>query len=242
MAFEGDLKDVPIGDVLRTIHQNSLSGTLTIKDARGERRTACIDGRVAAFQPLPGEERPVLDALSKRRAVTRADAETARTSLAWKRFTLRRALAYRGLVSEQLYSAIVREDVILEGIYELFLETNRSFKFEDGSPDLSTYDLDQVHAEVRIEAPAIVLEGTRRRDSWAHLQDTLGSLDQILVARAPASDGDSTLVREAISLADGTRTLAAIVDALPAPRFQALEAVAVIHHQGLLAVPGKVTS
>jgi hypothetical protein len=231
LGFEGELKKVPLADVLRTIHQNSLSGTLTVKDARGERRIPFLDGRAAAFQALPGEERPVLDALAKRRAVSRADAENARTSLAWKRFTLRRALAYRGLISEQLYSAIVREDVILEGIYELFLESERTFKFEDGAPDLNQYDLDQVAAELRLDAPVIVLEGTRRSDAWARLKETLGPLDAIVKARGEAGPGDSELVREAIRLADGTRTLEAIVEALPAPRFQALEAVAALQRQ-----------
>ncbi|MEZ0229000.1 MAG: DUF4388 domain-containing protein, partial [Planctomycetota bacterium] len=51
MPFEGDLSLVSLESVLRNIDANNLSGLLTIKDARGERRVAFQGGRIVAFLP-----------------------------------------------------------------------------------------------------------------------------------------------------------------------------------------------
>src|SRR5207237_4849442 len=40
MPFEGDLSDLPLADVLRSVEKNSMSGELSIHDSLGERRVA----------------------------------------------------------------------------------------------------------------------------------------------------------------------------------------------------------
>src|SRR5207248_342048 len=119
----------------------------------------------------------VLDALVRRRVVSREEAEKARSSMSWKRMTFRRALAYRGLVLEDLYAQIVKEDVVLEGVFELFLESGRRFKFLEGRPDLLPYDPDQVCAELRLNVTSFVLDASRRCDEWNRLLDLVGAPD-----------------------------------------------------------------
>jgi tetratricopeptide (TPR) repeat protein len=225
VAFEGDLKNLPLADVLQTINQNNLTGTLTVKDSRGERRVAFSGGFIVAFNPAPGDARPVLEALTKRRLVGKTEAEKARGGFLGKRKTLRLALAQRGLVTEEDYQKVVKEDV-LEGIYELFLETDRTFKFEDGAPDLAQWDADQVAADLRLPAPGIVMEGARRCDEWGRIRRAIGSLHDVLTADGEPDGEDDPVVKEILQLADGTRDLATILELLPVARFKGTEAVA----------------
>lgn len=226
MAFEGDLKNLPLADVLQSIHQNNLTGTLSVKDTKGERRVAFSGGYIVAYRPAPGDGHPVIDALAKRRIVAKAEAEKARSGFLGKRKTLRMALAQRGLVKEEDYQRVVKEDV-LEGIYELFLETDRTFRFEDGQPDLAQWDQDQLCAELKLAAAGIVMEGARRTDEWGRIRRAIGSMSEVLVRDSDTpEEGDDEMVKEILALADGSRDLQGILDKLPVPRFKGCEVVA----------------
>lgn len=225
MAFEGDLKNLPLADVLQTINQNNLTGTLTVKDAKGDRKIAFANGFIVAFQPAPGDARPVIEALAKRRIVAKSEAEKARSGFLGKRKTLRLALASRGLVTEEAYVKVVRED-LLEGVYELFLETDRTFKFEDGQTDLTQWDQDQIAAEIRLPAAPIVMEGARRCDEWSRIRRSIGSFNEVLVRDAGPEEDDDETVKELLQLADGSRDLGSVLDQLPVPRFKGCEAAA----------------
>jgi tetratricopeptide (TPR) repeat protein len=226
VAFEGDLKNLPLADVLQSIHQNNLTGTLSVKDVKGERRVAFAGGFIVAFQAAPGEGHGVIEFLAKRRVVAKSAAEKARSGFLGKRKTLRMALASRGLISEEDYQKIVKEDV-LEGIYELFLETDRTFKFEDGSPDLGQWDADQVCAELRLAPPGIVMEGARRTDEWQRIRRAIGSFHEVLVRDSDQPEPeDDEVTKELLRLADGTRDLHAILEALPIPNFKGCEIAA----------------
>ncbi len=227
MAFEGDLKNLPLADVLQTINQNNLTGTLTVKDSKGDRRIAFANGFIVAFQPAPGDTRPVIDALAKRRIVAKSEAEKARSGFLGKRKTLRLALASRGLVTEDDYVKVVRED-LLEGIYELFLETDRTFKFEDGQPDLAQWDQDQIATEIRLPAAPIVMEGARRCDEWGRIRRSIGTFNEVLVRDGGPEEGDDQVVKELLQLADGSRDLASVLEQLPVPRFKGCEAAATL--------------
>jgi tetratricopeptide (TPR) repeat protein len=227
VAFEGDLKNLPLADVLQTINGNSLTGTLTVKDQKGERKLAFTQGMIVAFAPAPGDGHPVIDALAKRRIVAKPDAEKARSGFLGKRKTLRLALATRGLVKEEDYVKVVKEDV-LEGIYELFLENDRTFKFEDGQPDLAQWDQDQLAAEVRLPAAPIVMEGARRCDEWSRIRRSIGTFNEVLVRDGGPEEKDDDTTKELLQLADGSRDLAAVLDQLPVPRFKGCEAAAAL--------------
>jgi hypothetical protein len=169
VPFEGNLKLVSLESVLRNIDVNHLTGVLTISDPRGERRVAFTAGKLTAFLPIPGEERPVPDALAAKKLIARDDVEKVRSSLGWKRMNLRRALEYRGLVKEQDYAQAVRDEVIVPHILELFANRERQFRFDEKPLEATPsrrdrWDEDQLAAELRIMIGPLVLECVRRLD------------------------------------------------------------------------------
>ena len=164
MPFEGELNLVSLESVLRNIDVNALTGTLSIRDESGTRKIAFAAGKIVAFLAVPGEARAVPDALAKKGLISREDVEKARTSLAWKRMNLKRALEYRGLVKEQDYAQAVRDEVIVAHVLELFMHPERSFRFEEGGPFErgDPYDQDQLAAELRVHVEPVVLECVKR--------------------------------------------------------------------------------
>jgi hypothetical protein len=169
VPFEGDLKVVSLESVLRNIDANSLTGILTIKDARGERQVAFQGGRIVAVLPVAGEERSVPDALAKKGFIAKDDVEKVRTSLAWKRMNLRRALEYRGLVKETDYVQAVRDEVIVPLFVELFTNRDRTFRFDESDDNTPSeirkgWDEDQLAGELRVSIESVVLECVKRID------------------------------------------------------------------------------
>jgi hypothetical protein len=173
VPFEGELKSVALESVLRNIDANNLTGTLTIRDDRGERKVAFIEGRIYAFLPIRGEEIPVPDALARKGLISKEEVEKVRTSLAFKRLNLKRALEYRGLVTEQDYAQAVRDEVIVPHVFELFTKRERAFHFDDrpfdGTPtyERDLWDADQLAAELRVLIEPVVLECMKRLDEVA---------------------------------------------------------------------------
>ena len=169
MPFEGNLNVVSLESVLRNIDSNSLTGILTVSDSRGERQVAFMAGRLVAFLPIAGEERSVADALATKKLIERDEVEKVRSSLRFKRMNLRRALEYRGLVTEQDYAQAVRDEVIVPHVLELFVKRERMFRFDEKplEPTPSQrdrWDEDQLAAELRILVEPLILECVRRLD------------------------------------------------------------------------------
>lgn len=171
MPFEGDLRSVSLESVLRNIDANSLTGILTIRCIQQlERQIAFHEGRIVAFRAPRGEERGVPRALQKKGIMSADQVEKVRSSLAWKRMNLRRALEYRGLVKEQDYTQAVRDEVIVPHILELFLHPERTFRFVETpleslpTEERALWDPDQLAAELRIPIGPLVLEAVKRLD------------------------------------------------------------------------------
>ncbi|HZV01515.1 MAG TPA: DUF4388 domain-containing protein [Planctomycetota bacterium] len=177
MPFEGDLKLVSLESVLRNIDSNALTGILSVRDARGERKVAFISGKIHAFLPLPAEARGVPRALSKRTPLTVDEIEKLRTSLAWKRMNLKRALEYRGLVKEEDYARAVRDEVIVPHMQELFLHRERTFRFDEAAFEQTpavwdAWDPDQLAAELRVAIEPLVFECLKRVDEKSPITTT----------------------------------------------------------------------
>ena len=65
--FSGDLKKLPLADVFQSVHQNGLSGALSIRASHGERLVAFQEGFVTGCALPEGEEHGIAAELVRRR-------------------------------------------------------------------------------------------------------------------------------------------------------------------------------
>jgi hypothetical protein len=206
VPFEGDLKLVSLESVLRNIDSNALTGILSVRDARGERKVAFIAGKIHAFLPLPSEVRGVPRALSKRTPLSIDEIEKLRTSLAWKRMNLKRALEYRGLVKEEDYARAVRDEVLVPHMQELFSHPERTFRFDEAAFDQTpavwdAWDPDQLAAELRVAVEPLILECVKRLDEKSPITTTFGIPD--VSDDAPSPDAPPKAPSEGVESSTG---------------------------------------
>jgi hypothetical protein len=234
VAFEGDVKSMPLAGVLGTIARGNLTGTLTLKNAKDEWRIAFSEGFVVAFlSPRPTS--PLLDRLVARGLVTGPDAEKVRTSPLANRQSLRSMIVSRGLMSEEGFRGAVTDEVV-DGFRDVFQEVELSYRFDDGSTNLGSgpWNRDQVSAGLRIPTDGIILEGTRYLDEWRRIAREIGSMDEVVGAIGEPRDDDPPLIAKAHGLARDPRTVASLLQALPGSRFDGASAVAKLLGDGRL--------
>lgn len=227
--FAGDLKKLPLADVFQSIHQNSLSGALAIRDPGGERLVAFREGFVVGCAAPAGEEHGIADELVRRRKI---DAKDARPSRFFRRKgSLLKSLQRRNLMSAPEFAQMTRT-VVLERVYDCFLLEEGSFEFLE-SFDHGRFDEDEASAELRIAPAEILMEAMRRIDEFKRIKRSVPSFREVYVATRQPSDDDPPIVRDLLEqTAAGTKPLHEVFHAVPHTKFACCEAVLTLVNQG----------
>lgn len=233
MAFAGDLKKLPLADVFQSIHQNSLSGALAIRDAAGERLVAFRDGFVIGCAAPMGEEHGIADELVRRRKI---DAKDARPSRFFRRKgSLLKSLQRRNLMTRDEFAQMTRT-LVLERVYDCFLLEEGTFEFLE-SYDQSRFDEDEAAAELKIAPAEILMEAMRRIDEFKRIKRAVPSFREVYVATRAPTDDDPPIVRDLLEqTAAGTKPLHEVFHAVPHTKFACCEAVLTLVNGGDLRV------
>lgn len=222
MAFAGDLKKLPIADVFQSIHQNSMTGALAIRDGHGERLVAFKGGFVIGCAGPVGEEHGIADELVRRQKI---DAKDARPSRFFRRKgSLLKSLTKRNLMDVGEFASMTRS-LILERVYDCFLLEEGTFEFLE-TYDQGRFDEDEATAEVRVAPAEILMEAMRRIDEFKRIKRSVPSFREVYVATRPPAEDDKQIVRDILAqTAEGTKPLHEVFHAIPHTKFACCEAV-----------------
>ncbi|MGE0712024.1 MAG: DUF4388 domain-containing protein [Planctomycetota bacterium] len=224
MSFAGDLQKLPLADVFQSIHQNSLSGALAVRDPRGERLVAFDAGSVIGCADIEGKEEDVADELVRQGKISSKDVSRGQSRFFKRKGTLKRSLSRRHVLESGEFDVFTRS-VVLERIYELFLLEEGSFEFVEDY-DKARFSDDELSATFKISPSEILMEAMRRVDEWKRIRRAIPSFKEVYVGLREPGGEDDELERALLDLTQGgQRDLDTVLREVPAPRFRACEAV-----------------
>jgi tetratricopeptide (TPR) repeat protein len=236
MAFAGDLKKLPLGDVFQSIHQNGMTGALAVRDAQGgERLVAFEDGYVTGCSEQAGDERDIADELVRQNVISEKDVTSAKSRFFKRKGKLKRSLTRRRILESGEFDVFAR-GLVLERVHDCFLIEEGTFEFLE-EYDKTRFSVDEGQAKVRVSASEILMEAMRRVDEWQRIKRTIPSFNEVYAAARPTREDDDNLTRELLSLTEqGVRTLEEVLQQVPVARFLACERVLVMVENGSLRV------
>jgi tetratricopeptide (TPR) repeat protein len=247
MAFEGELKDLSLGDVVQSIRQNRLTGTLALSlERKNEARIFFREGKIAALAPPAqdgaGPGAPFGDVLRRMGVLSAEVLAAARKKRGRKQ--LKTVLEECGALAADAYRAAA-ERYLFDAAADLFLRPRGRFRFQEGEAPKGSFDPELEAAHAALDPQAVALEGVRRHDEWARISKEIGERDAVYLparrASGEESGGPSAVSLEArrlFELLEDCRTLEECLPDLPCGRFGAATALAELLSKGLV-VPAK---
>jgi tetratricopeptide (TPR) repeat protein len=232
MGLAGELSTIGLAEVFQNLAFNHLTGTLTIKQGRGEAHVRFEDGRIKAFAPLE----PIDYVELARWSGAASEDALAKAAGTNRRRTLKAYLAAMGDFNEAAYDQAVATQVE-ELLLPLFGLKNGSFSFAEGAAKKRLFDKDQSDCGIDLEPQSVAMEAARRHDEWQTLEHLIPARKEILVP----TDGDfEEQLDDAAAtmhyLCDGTRRLGEAVQQSSLKEYDALTTVARLIEAGRLVV------
>ncbi len=241
MAFEGDLQEISLADVLQTLESNQKTGMLQVSTGEEDQGwvLALEGGALAAVARMGGDTPSPADLLLRQGWVP--EEKGAQALKKWRRArkkTLGKILEDMGLLSLQEWRDLVEQVIREEALLCLNAE-RATFSFEEGEPPWEEFDPEQVQAGIRLAMGPLLLEAARRADEWERIRKNIRSEGEVFFA---GEGGDPPLEDQVQAevlefLAEGT-DLKTLLEALPYPRFEILKALSDLVEAGLARAAG----
>lgn len=226
MAFEGELKDLSLGDIFQTIAQNRQSGTLTLASDRTARaRVFFREGRIALFSPDDTTGPPFAEILRRSGSMPEGMLGGKRGGKSYLRapsgeWQPLEPAQHRGAAEKYLADAVA--DVFRRAA------TGR-FQFFDGAAPKGAFDSDLLAAGAALDPQQVVFEGLRRQDEWPRIKRQIRSFQDVFVPRREldGEEGEALSVegRKLFALLNGARSIEECMAFLPCGEFGAGQAL-----------------
>ena len=238
MAIEGPLRELGIHDVFQLLDLSRKTGVLRVtSELRHNAGTVYFDDGAVIYAEIRSNPHPLGGLLLRSGKITDADLERAR-DMQTRRGDPRRLgeiLVSLGAITPRELQRQVRFQVE-EVVFEVMGWREGYFSFTEGP-------LTDVTAEaaVRISTEALLMEGARRIDEWARIENRIPHLG-VLPAYAPTTeggDGDLDLLPpewEVLALIDGDRDLRAIAATLGRSDFDIAKTLFGLESAGLIVL------
>lgn len=232
-AFSGDLENTDLRNVLQTLSQSGVEGVLVVASALEEHYLWIRSGRVRDWVPSRVESRRIGRRLVRAGLVTAEQVEAAAANRADGE-PLGQVLVREGLVTLEQIEETARSQA-LEDIYSIFVWTEGTFDFHEGPPsDTQRQSLEPMH---EFAASEILEEVERREPEWGPVLERIGSLDEILTARAGAESVDlEDSHRIVLDALDGTTSLVDLSKSTMLSLFDCARAVKQLCDRGLVSI------
>jgi tetratricopeptide (TPR) repeat protein len=238
MAIEGPLRELGIHDVFQLLDLSRKTGVLRVtSELRHNAGTVYFEDGAVIYAEIRSNPHPLGGLLLRSGKITDADLERAR-DMQTRRGDPRRLgeiLVSLGAITPRELQRQVRFQVE-EVVFEVMGWREGYFSFTEGP-------LTDVTAEaaVRISTEALLMEGARRIDEWARIENRIPHLG-VLPAFAPSTeggDGDLDLLPpewEVLALIGGDRDLRAIAATLGRSDFDIAKTLFGLESAGLIVL------
>lgn len=233
--LEGSLHDFSLPDVLRLLAFTSKTGRLVLRDGDRQGRIDLLDGRVrdasADAARLPLGRRVLGAGLA---SADELDAALAGLEVLPTDLQLARRLAQSADLDTSALADLVREQTI-DATFDLLRWGVGSFRF-DGSVETrgpSALDL-------ALGVDELLDETSRRLDAWPSLAERTGPLGGVVAIRRPGREHAEVALPPdgwtLLSLVDGRRTLADLVDLCGQGEYRTRRAIGALVDEGVISV------
>ena len=238
MAIEGPLRELGIHDVFQLLDLSRKTGVFRVtSELRHNAGTVYFDDGAVIYAEIRSNPHPLGGLLLRSGKITDADLERAR-DMQTRRADSRRLgeiLVSLGAITPRELQRQVRFQVE-EVVFEVMGWREGYFSFTEGP-------LTDVTAEaaVRISTEALLMEGARRIDEWARIENRIPHLG-VMPAFAPSTeggDGDLDLLPpewEVLALIGGDRDLRAIAATLGRSDFDIAKTLFGLESAGLIVL------
>jgi tetratricopeptide (TPR) repeat protein len=231
MGFAGELSTIGLAEVFQNVAFNRLTGTLTVKERDRKAHVHIEEGKIRLCSL--GAERPFdyVAIAARAEAAPREVLEAAgrRRRRRPLKAALREFDGFDEAAFDHAVSAHVAEEVI-----HLFSWKYASFVFEEGRPDESVFDKEQMNCSISLDPLALAMEAARRLDEWEAISRHVVSEREIFLPsqNGASAEGFDEISQAVLAQFDGTRDLGAVVAALPYGKFPVFKAVAALLEGG----------
>lgn len=237
MAFEGDLSNLGLGDVLQTIAMSRQVGTFILRGEE-ERRLACGPQGVALLSARKSLGLKIGTVLVGSGKITQAHLDQALKLQARSRdLMLGQILVEQNACSAEDVRA-ARRYLAAEEIFTLFQWTGGQFEFQDGQPDMTG-----PFADLWFDVPSLAMEAARRLDEMPRIVAAVPVGEVFVAESAPDPEHEQMLENRDIArlyhLCDGSRTVHDILDVSYRARFDTLKGLQTLREAGLVRIATK---
>ncbi len=228
MSLKGDLRTMPLPDVLQWAGSGRKTGSLHVERRSIEKRIALRDGNiVSSWSNDPRES--LGQFLIRLRLLTEEQLFRALLKQEEKGRLLGSVLVTDGLLSEDGLKRALKVKAE-ETLYDLFLWPAGLFEFHDGQlPE---------NVLITFESPVtpVILEGIRRVDEWQRILQVFPTMETTFKASSPLPADATELDRQLVALATAGRSLAEMSLELRRSDFEAAALAFDLHARGHLVV------
>jgi hypothetical protein len=228
MSLQGDLRTMPLPDVLQWVAAGRKTGTLHVERRSIKKRIILREGHI--YSSWSNDPRESLGQfLIRFRLVSEEHLFRALTAQEEKGRLIGSILVGDGLLQEEDLKRALKAKAE-ETIYNLFLWPAGQFEFHEGEfPDDILITLDT-------PVTPVILEGIRRVDEWQRIRTLFRSMDTTFHASATDEDAAEPLERQLLALAASGKSLAEMSLELRRSEFETAALVFQLHARGLLTV------
>jgi tetratricopeptide (TPR) repeat protein len=176
MALHGELKNMPLPDILQSLKANQQSGTLRLQDGKKEFALFFETDSITSVNPgRPSREYlPPIVCLFLNITEERMEREfkkKLKLSIAERLHKSRIAGAAKINALHRVY--------LTEFLYEAFAWQSGSFRFEDGKVPDPLFDDDQLSAGLKLDVDRVLFESMRRADEWKLIAKNIPTMDDV---------------------------------------------------------------
>ena len=227
MSLRGDLRTMPLPDVLQWVGTGRKTGTLHVERRSVQKRIILREGSV--FSSWSNDPRESLGQfLIRLRLVSEEQLFRALLAQEEKGRLLGSILVGDGILAEEDLRRALKAKAE-ETIYDLFLWPSGQFEFREGEfPE-------NIHITFETPVTPVILEGIRRVDEWQRIRAVFPSAETTFKATAQPSAATDAVDRQLLGFAAAGRSLAEMSLELRRSEFETAALLFGMHARGLVA-------